>query len=174
MLPRLRLIGINLLIATVLVLVAIEALPQSPLAVRAAVQPLTERVGLAQSWNLFAPPDRMNIRLRAEITYRDHQTAHWRSPDWPALSPTRRFVMHRRLEWLDQLFTAGNSPAFTSWARFLARSERPDLPDADRGAEVKIIIDESPIASAEIRPWTSWHTPPKFDQATTLAIEKLP
>jgi len=174
MLPRLRLIGINLLIAAVLALVVIEAIPQSPPAVRAAVQPLTQRVGLAQSWNLFAPPDRMNTRLRAEITYPDGRTAQWRSPDWPKFSPAQRFVMHRRSEWLDQLSTAGNSPAFTSWARFLARSERPDLPDADRGAEVKIIIDESPIASAEIRPWTSWRTPPKFGQATTLAIEKLP
>jgi hypothetical protein len=178
MLPRLRLIGINLLIAAVLVLVAIEAIPQSPRAVRAAVQPLTRRIGLAQSWNLFVPPDMVNTRLRAEITYADGQTAQWRSPDWPALSPARRFVMHRRSEWLDNIWGTSNSPALspalTSWARYLAQSERPDLPHADAGAEVKIIIEQAPIPSADVVPWTSWHTPSRFDESTTLAIEKLP
>ena len=174
MLPRLRLIGINLLIAAVLALVAIEAIPQSPPAVRAAVQPLTRRIGLAQSWNLFVPPDMVNTRLRAEITYADGRTAQWRSPDWPEISPARRFVMHRRSEWLDNIWSAGNSPALTSWARYLARSERPDEPHADAGAEVKIIIEQAPIKSADVRPWSSWRIRSPFDEATTLAIEKLP
>jgi hypothetical protein len=98
MLPRLQRIGVNLLIATVLALVAIEAIPQSPRAVRAAVQPLTRRIGLAQSWNLFVSPDMVNTRLRAEITYADGRTEEWRSPDWRALCPARRFVMHRHSE----------------------------------------------------------------------------
>lgn len=174
MLRRLRLFGVNLLIAAALALVAIEAIPQSPPAVRSAVQPLTRRIGLAQGWNLFTPPDRVNTRLRAEINYADGKAMAWRSPDWPKFSPAQRFVMHRRAEWLDNIWGAGDSPALTSWARHLARSQRPDAPDADRGVEVKIIIDQAPIPSAEIRPWTSWRSPAKFDESTTLAIEKLP
>jgi hypothetical protein len=174
MLPRLRLIGVNLLIAAVRALVAIEAIPQSPAAVRTAVQPLTRRIGLSQSWNVFVPADTVNTRLRAEITYADGQTAQWRSPDWPAISPARRFLMHRRSEWLDNIWGAGDSPALTSWARYLAKSQRPEQPDADRAAQVKIIIEQAPIPSADIVPWTSSRTPFRFDESTTLAIEKLP
>jgi hypothetical protein len=174
MLSRLRLFGVNLLIAAVLVLVAIEAIPQSPPALRALVQPLTLRVGLAQEWDLFTPPDRVNTRLRAEITYADGQTKEWRSPDWPKLSPAQRFAMHRRSEWLDNIWNLGDSPVFTSWARYLARSERPSAVHAEQGAEVKIIIDQAPIPAAEVRPWTSYHAPAKFTESTTLAIEKLP
>jgi hypothetical protein len=174
MLPRLRLIATNLLIAAVLALVAIEAIPQAPTAVRSAVQPLTVRIGLNQSWNLFTPPDQVNMRLRAEITYADGQTAQWRSPDWPKLSAAQRMIMHRRTEWLDNIWNVGDSPAMTSWARFLARDERRDLLGADRDADVKIILDEAPIPSAEVRPWKSWRAAPDFGPSTTLFYEKLP
>ncbi len=174
MLCRLQLWGTNVLIASVLALVAVEALPHSPPAVRTAVQPVTRAVGLNQAWNLFAPPDTINTRLRAEITYADGQTATWRSPEWPKLSPAERFAMHRRMEWLDNIWGAGDSPAMTSWSRYLARSLRPDDPHSDRGAEVKIITEQALVPAAEIRPWKSWRTPPEFNEATTLAIEKLP
>jgi hypothetical protein len=178
MLSRLRLLGANLLIAAVLALVLIEALPQSPPAVRTAVQPLTQRLGLSQSWSVFVSPDQVNTRLRAEIAYADGRTATWRSPDWPQLSPWQRFTVHRRSEWLDNIWTAANapqlSPALASWARYLARSQRPNDPLADRGAEVKIIVEQAAIPAAEVRPWKSWRTPLPFDEATTLAIEKLP
>ena len=174
MLPRLRTVGINVLIATILAIVLIEALPQSPPAVRSAIQPLSRAVGLKQSWGLFSPPDRMNTRLRAEITYADGRTATWRSPDWPDLSPWQRFCMHRRSEWLDNVWNSGNSPVITSWARFLARSQRPSLADADRGAEVKIIVEQAPIPPANMRPWKTCRTRIPFEEATTLAIEKLP
>ena len=174
MFRRLQLWGTNLLIVTVLALVAIEAVPQSPPAMRTAVQPLTRSVGLGQSWNLFAPPDTVNTRLRAEITYSDGQTASWRSPDWPQFSPLARLAMHRRMEWHDTIPGAGDSPALASWARYLARSQRPDEEQADRGAEVKIITEQALVPAAEIRPWKSWRTPLPFDESTTLAIEKLP
>jgi hypothetical protein len=83
-------------------------------------------------------------------------------------------VLHRQSEWLDNIWGVGDSPAVTSWARHLARSQRPEDPKADRGAEVKIIIEQAAIPAAEVRPWTSWRTRLPYGDATTLAIEKLP
>jgi len=178
MLRRWQLWAANLLIASVLALVVIEALPQSPPAVKSAVQPLTRRIGLDQTWAVFAPPDQINTRLRAEITYADGRTVTWRSFDWPTMSAWQRFTMHRRLEWLDNIWVAAGAPesgpAIASWARFLARSQRPDDPQADRDAEVKIIVEQAVIPSAEVRPWRSWREPVPFSEVTTLAIEKLP
>lgn len=178
MLRRWQLWATNLLIAGVLALVVIEALPQSPPAVKSAVQPLIRRIGLDQTWSVFAPPDQINTRLRAEITYADGRTATWRSFDWQKLSAWERFTVHRRGEWLDNIWVAAGTPeygpAIASWARFLARSQRPDDPQADRGAEVKIVAEQAAIPSAEVRPWRSWREPVPFDEGTTLAIEKLP
>jgi len=171
---RLKLWGTNVLIAVVLLLVAIEALPQSPPALRGLVKPVTRSVGLVQSWGLFVPPDIVNTRLRAEITYADGQRATWNSPDWPKLTAGERLLMHRQSEWLDNIWGAGDSPAITSWARHLARSQRPDHPQADRGAEVKIIMDQAAIPAADVRPWASWKTRLPTSESTTLAIEKLP
>lgn len=174
MLRRVQLWGTNGLIAVVLLLVIVEAIPQSPPALRSAARPVSRGVGLNQSWGLFVPPDMVNTRLRAEITYADGQRATWQSPDWTKLSPWQRLVMHRRSEWLDNIWGVGDSPAIGAWARHLARSQRPDDPRADRGAEVKIIIEQAAIPAADVRPWTSWRTRRKYDEATTLAIEKLP
>jgi hypothetical protein len=171
---RLRLAFVNALIAAILAVVAIETLPQSPSALRTALQPLVQRVGLAQGWGLFCPPDRVNTHLRAEITYRDGQTATWRSPDWRQQTPLERFVGHRRSEWYDQSWGQEDAPVWPAWSRTLAREARPDLPDADRGAEVKIIVEQANIPSAEIGPWTSWRSSRAADETWTLTIEPLP
>jgi hypothetical protein len=171
---RFRLWAVNALIATILALVAIDVLPQPPSALRNFTQPLVQRVGLSQYWNVFAPPDGLNMRVRAEISYRDGRTAVWQSPDWPQLSVWERNAGHRHEEWLDNAWGQQNAAAWPGWARRLAKLMRPDLPEADRGATVKIILLESPVRSAEFKPWTSWRTPPKFEQPGTLTIEKLP
>ena len=172
---RIRLWAVNALIATVLLLVLIDALPFSPPALKAALQPLTYRLGLRQDWGVFAPgPDTLNMRLRAEITYRDGKTATWHSPDWPQLSNWQRFVGHRHEEWYDQGWGQQYSAAWPGWARHLARQMRPDDPAADRGAEVKIIVEQCTTPSAEIKPWKSRTVPLKFDESWTLTIEKLP
>ena len=173
-LTRLRLAAVNLLIAAIIVLMLIEAMPQSPPALRNAVQPITQRVGLSQGWNVFSPPDGINTRISAEIKYRDGTTATWTSPDWPQLSTWQRFVGHRRSEWIDNSWGQEDAPAWQGWARFLARQQRPDLADADRGAEVKLIVHEAPVPLAEFKPWPTWRTPSKFDRSWTLTIEPLP
>ncbi|MEX2176218.1 MAG: hypothetical protein WD872_17790 [Pirellulaceae bacterium] len=172
---RLRLVLVNALIAVILAVVLLDALPQAPAALGDLVRPLARRVGLGQHWQVFAPdPDSVNMRFRAEITYRDGQTAVWRSPNWPQQSVWERMAGHRREEWLDNGWGQEDSPAWPGWARHLARLMRPDDPQADRDAEVKIVVEQYSIPPASDRPWRSWREPSTFDESWTLTIEKLP
>src|SRR5882672_8245636 len=96
-LHRLRLYAVNTLIAAILLVVVIDTLPQMPSAVRLALMPLIVRLGINQgTWGLFAPePDRINTRLRAEITYRDGERREWHGPDWRQITRWDKWVGHR-------------------------------------------------------------------------------
>jgi hypothetical protein len=174
-LARLPRFAVNAFIAVALAVMAIDMLPQSPDALHMALNPWLVRIGLNQGmWNLFAPdPDRVNTRLRAEITYRDGEKREWRGPDWAKFSGWEKWVGHRRFEWYDHIVLQNNAGALESWCRYLARTERPDLPDADRGAEVRVIYQQAEIPSAELRPWPSIREPTKFDDGWVLTIEKF-
>src|SRR5438132_1576493 len=99
-LARLRLYALNAFIALILAIVAVDTLPQTPAAVRAAITPTLVRLGIRQSmWNLFAPePDKVNTRLRAEIIYRDGERREWHGPDWSRASAWEKWVRHRDVE----------------------------------------------------------------------------
>ena len=172
--PRLRLFAVNAFIATILLFVAIDTLPQAPKSVRMALTPLLVRIGIKQSeWNLFGPePDRVNTRLRADITYRDGETRQWRGPDWAKASAWDKWVEHRHVEWFDHI-TDNDPNAWEPWCRHLARSERPDFHDADRGAEVRVVYEQAVNPPADSRPWPSIRQPAKFDEQWVLTIEKL-
>src|SRR5437868_8912602 len=133
-LARMRLYAVNAFIAAVVFIVAVDTLPQSPAAVRTAISPLLTRLGIRQGyWNLFAPvPDTVNTRLRAEITYRDGEKREWRGPDWSKVSGWQKWIGHRHVEWYDHVALQSGAPAWEPWCRYLARSERPELPNADR------------------------------------------
>src|SRR5262245_228682 len=100
---RLRLYTVNAFIATILLFVAIDTVPQAPDAVHKGLAPLLTRIGMNQGrWNLFGPdPDRVNTRWRAEITYRDGEQRQWRGPDWSNVSAWDKWVGHRHVEWYD-------------------------------------------------------------------------
>jgi hypothetical protein len=174
-LTRLRLYAVNTFIAVILMILAIDTLPQSPLGLRLALQPLIVRLGIAQGpWLLFGPdPDRTNIRLRAEILYRDGQRAEWVAPDWRQQSSWEMWTGHRRHEWVDTMVYQESAAAWEPWCRHLARTLRPDLPEADRGAEVRLIYQEAVVPPAENKPWRSIREPTKFDSGWVLTIEKL-
>jgi hypothetical protein len=174
-LHRIRLYAINTFIATIVALVVIDTLPQSPAALRLAVVPFLVRLGIDQGpWNLFAPtPDRVNTRLRAEITYRDGERRQWQGPEWRHVSPLQKWVGHRHREWFEHLALQAGIPAWESWCRHLARRQRPELDDADRDAEVRLIYQEAHIPPAENRPWPSIREPAEFDDGWVLTIEKL-
>jgi hypothetical protein len=172
----LRLIAINALIAALLLLVVIDAMPQSPIALQLAIQPIVRRLGIQQgAWNMFTPnPDSINIRWRVEVTYRDGQTAEWQTPDWRSQPLARRFTRQRHQEYCDMLVTQEAAPAWEDAARFFAGSLRPELANAERGATVKITYQEAPVPPAEVHPWKTWREPPSFSESWTLTIEKLP
>lgn len=173
--PRLRLIATNLLIGGLLFLVVVEALPLSPPALQERIQPAVRVFGLQQNWDLFAPvPDKMNVRYQAEIEYADGQTAAWHSPECRTQTLWERWTGHRRGEWLDNISRTQNSAAWPTWARQLAQAARPNEPQAARGATVKIIIQERPTRSPELKPWRARTEPSASGDAWTLTIEKLP
>jgi hypothetical protein len=174
--PRWRLYCINAGIAVVLLLVFLDAMPQSPVALRLRIQPLVQRLGIHQEvWGMFTPnPDSLNIRWQAEITYRDGKMARWSTPQWRSLPVGVRFLGQRRQEYCDMLVTQEAMPAWEDAARFLARSLRPELADADRGATVKITYQEATVPPAQLRPWQTWREPPPFEGSWTLTIERLP
>jgi len=173
--PRLRLYVVNAFIAAIIVVVVIDTLPQSPPGVKNLVAPWLVRLGFRQDvWNLFAPePDHVNTRLKAEITYRDGQRREWHGPEWSKIGPGEKWIRHRRVEWYDHVALQNNSAAWESWCRYLARTQRPDLTDAERGAEVRVIYQEATTAPADQRPWRSMRNPPPFDEGWVLTIEKF-
>jgi hypothetical protein len=175
-LSRLRLYATNAFIGVILLIIAIDILPQSPGALSTAVAPFAARLGINQGpWSLFAPePDRINTILKAEITYRDGEKREWQGPNWRDVSAWQKWIGHRRREWLDHMGLQVGAPAWEPWCRYLARQMRPELADAERGAEVRMIYREATTPAAELYPWSSFRTPAKFDDGWVLTIEKFP
>ena len=160
-LARLRLYAINTFIAIILAILLLDALPLTPFGLRMVLAPIVLRLGIQQGpWNLFAPlPVQTNTRLSAEITYRDGQRIKWVMPDPRQKSPWEKWRTHRERNFLVHLVTQEAAPAWGLWCRHLARTQRPDLPNADRGAEVRVIYEEAPIpqvTSFPERVWARW------------------
>jgi hypothetical protein len=175
-LARCRLAATNVFIAALLVILAIEAIPQSPLALRLMLARWTTPLGLAQGpWTLYAPgPDPTNMRMRVEVVYRDNERREWTSPNWREQSIAAMWAGHRRREWLTRLMTQEGAPAWQHWGRQMARELRPDLADAAAGATIRIIYEEGPIAAAELKPWRSIREPAEFSGSIVLSSEKVP
>jgi hypothetical protein len=165
----------NALLGLLLAAILIDTVPQSPLALHVAVRPLLVRLGIDQGrWNLFAPePDRINVRLVAEITYRDGEHRTWRLPVWKDESAWAKWVRHRHVEWLDHILLPAYQAAWKPWCRHLARQARPEMPNADQGARVRIVYYEAEIPPAELRPWPGMRQPMPFDDGSVLTIEEL-
>jgi hypothetical protein len=172
---RLRKYAVNGFIGLILFCLAVDTVPQSPRAVRELISPWLLRAGIRQSvWNLFAPePDVVNTRLRAEITYRDGELRQWQGPDWSQTSAWQKWIGYRDVRWYDYVSEQSGAAAWEPWCRYLARTERPDFPDADRGAEVRVTYRESVTPSASERPWRSMREPMPFGEEWVLTIEKF-
>jgi hypothetical protein len=174
-LTSIKTIGVNAFIGVVVAVVLLDTLPQSPGAVRRAVEPVLYRLAINQGpWSLFAPePDTTNTRLWAEVTYRDGERREWRGTDWSQASPWEKWIGHRRFEWLDHIGDQKHAHVYEPWCRAIAREARPDFPSADQGAEVRILYQEAPIPDPAQRPWKSFQEPLPFDEGWILTIEKL-
>jgi hypothetical protein len=172
---RVRQWAINLGLGGLVTAGAIDLLPGAPPALQSQLSRGLTRLGVQQgAWSLFAPePDRVNARFRVEIAYRDGQHIVWTSPDWRLEPVCRRWRSHRRFEWLDHLVPQGRPSVWEAWCRYLVRTQRPDLADPVRGAQVRVILEEAIIPPAQQRPWKSWREPIPFTQSTVLTIEQF-
>jgi hypothetical protein len=157
-----------------LLLVSFDVMPHTPRAVGWRVGSLLTRVGLEEGvYALFAPnPDSINDRIRIEITYRDGRRAQWVSPDWHRQTLWERWTGSRRWQWLDAMLGKPDS-AFEPWCRRLARLLRPDLDNADSGADVRVISDQARIPPASKQPWTSWRQEIPYSAVVVLAHKSL-
>jgi hypothetical protein len=174
-LAQLRLWAINMFIAALLAILAIDALPQSPTSLRVMIQPLVLRAGIFQGpWNLFAPePDRVNRRLRAEIEYREGTKAEWSAPIWRERSPGEMFLLHRRRCWWDRMVVPDYAAAWESTCRYLARQSLPAGVADVSGAKVRLIYHEAPVPPAEEKPWPSIRKSIPYDDGWILTTETL-
>jgi hypothetical protein len=172
---RLRLYAVNTFLALLLPLIVIDMLPQSPTGLRMVLQPPLNWSGLYQGpWYLFAPdPDNVNHRLLVEITYRDGEQVEWKGPEWRDENVWEAWWGFRRRQWHTHLLFQNSEEALRPWCRYLARTLRPDMPDADHGAQVRVIYYEFQIPAADEQPWTSWREPAEYKDALILTTEFL-
>jgi hypothetical protein len=172
-LARYRFYAVNALIAVIVAMVLLDTMPATPKAVRAKLTPVVQCLGIHQGeWNLFAPdPDKVNTKFHAEITYRDGERREWEGPDWGQVSAWNKWVGHRHVEWCDHV--SSFQQAWEPWCRVIARTQRPEMPDADRGAIVRVVYHNAINAPAAERPWRSIHDPAPYNESWVLTIERL-
>lgn len=117
----------NLLLGAWLLLVLVDALPRTSLLhqrLKNRVDPFLDVTGLWQgTWQLFAPgPDKIDVRVTAEISYADGRTRSWQSPDWRDMSGWQKFVNFRAMEYYDTVRRNENSAAWESLADYLVQT----------------------------------------------------
>ena len=103
-----------------------SALVQSPVGV-SLVRMYMTLTSLAQSWSMFSPyPDRLDVTLEAQITYRDGSKRSWFFPRMAHMGYARKYE-EERWRKLVEVATHGNSqPLRLSMARYAARANDPD------------------------------------------------
>jgi hypothetical protein len=88
--------------------------------------------GLFQNWDMFAPdPLRLNLRVDAEITFRDGQTRTWEFPRMDALGFVDRYFKERYRKYATEYLRAdnGNEALRPDAARYIARlNNQPSNP----------------------------------------------
>ena len=105
------------------------------------IDPVLDVTGLWQGpWRLFGPDvDKDNKRLSAKIIFTDHVEATWESPDWTQMSPLRKFVRARHLNYFSNIMRAGQEPAWDGLAAYLARTV-PHPPGGDAPVEGVVLF----------------------------------
>lgn len=172
---RLRLWAANGFIAIVLAVLAIDALPGSPTALRVLIQPALLRAGLAQGpWSMFSPdPDRTNRFLRAEIEYPSGDKVEWKTPIWRERGAGEVFLNHRRRSWWDRMISPDCASAWEPTCRYLARIHQPAGVQELAGTKVRLIYHEAPVPPAEDKPWPSVREIIPYDAGWILTSETL-
>ncbi len=116
-----------------------------------------DTTGLWQGpWKLFGPEvDKVNLRLSARITFADHATATWASPDWTQIGSLEKFYRARRTNYFANVLKAGQEPAWDGLAAYLART----VPHP-QGKAVAVESVTLLLSGAEIPPPDAANAPP--------------
>jgi hypothetical protein len=100
--------------------------------VRTRLGPYMEPTALRQQWTMFAPNPLMeNVRLEAEVSFRDGASTTWRFPRVDQMGYLERYRAERHRKWASERLAAGKPPApvLDAAARYVARQvERPGNP----------------------------------------------
>jgi hypothetical protein len=127
---------INCFLVGWLAVLAIDAAPEiSPghKALKDRLDPFLDVTGLWQGgWGLFAPqPDKVNIRIHADVTFSDGREVAWHSPDWRSLSAWQRFLRFREAEFVDKVRLDEHVNIWPTFADYLCEQiphpEKPSL-----------------------------------------------
>ncbi len=144
-----------------LVAIASFCLPFNTLllpAAKNAVRPYMLWSGLFQSWDMFAPdPRKTNLRVGAEVTFRDGQTRAWRFPAMQELSYGGRYAKERYRKYSnDNLRLDENSALWPDAAAYIARLNYSDPSNPPVG--VQLVRSWSDVALWESggEPWHSY------------------
>lgn len=143
----------NGVIVVILALLIGDQMPLVPDRVRGWIVPVVNRLGIGQGpWSMFAPPDRVNHRLRAEITLRDGRLLTQPIADVQSLSPWQRFVGHRHSEYADNAIVTGRQYADV-WDHLADHLAREHASEGGGVAQVRIIVELSPVPPPGSGPW---------------------
>ena len=86
------------------------------------VRPYMTATAFAQSWNMFSPnPDRLDVYLEAQITYRDGEKRSWTFPRLAHMGYVRRYQEERWRKIVEVSTHGGNQMLWPALARYAAR-----------------------------------------------------
>jgi hypothetical protein len=91
-------------------------------AIKNEISPYMFFVGLSQNWGMFSNPPNANVRIQAEILYRDGERRVWRFPLPQDLTYTQRYFRERYRKFAnDNVRFDDKSALWPDTARYIAR-----------------------------------------------------
>ena len=163
-------------IAVLLGLLLVQVWPATPEWLSWRPRIVADALGLWQgTWGMFTPnPDSDNHRLRAVIEYYDDVWIEWTSPVFREQSQWERFVGYRRSEYIDEVRTTFNEPGWPGFARWLAKTERPDAAGPSRVKYIGIYVDSYDIPDPRIKGWKRRADLSTYDRQSLMYSEDFP
>lgn len=147
--------GRNTVIACLLGLILIDALPIIPPQVRGVFASIVGRMGIWQNhWQLFAPePMSKNYRFSARLKFADGSATEWHAPDWREQSRWQRFLNYRLSMYMDQVREPQYEPARPALAEYVRREQMLKEPRASRLRHLEVWINDGLINDPNFEKW---------------------
>ena len=147
--------GRNTVIACLLGLILIDALPIVPARIRTEFAPIVARLGIWQThWMLFAPdPVSKNYHFSARLKFADGSATEWHAPDWRKQSRAERFLNYRLSIYMDQAREPRYEPARPALADYVVREQLRLEPRESPPKHVEVWINDGLIRDANFENW---------------------